>query len=529
PQNETITFCFINDAGQKVYKNVTKTGAYGSTYSYKPKVPWYDSLSSASQAELTGKYNIPKRIITVHYTRRQAEFTLYFVDDRGNLLGSQTHHSYEGLSYHFNLPHYNYLVLVNSKLQSFGGEYKAPRIAAVIEYKHIPAYLTVNLSIDGQIQNSAVFDGYWGDSYYYPISPLGLSYLTPYPGYSYVSGRFNAIYNSVTLNYYYVRSTVTLNLYGTNGAYLTSYSQSGEYGQPWSFNLPSWIGNYQLAMNSNQSGYFDISNQSYTIYYTEVVKSQPPKSSHYSFPYPQVGTVPWLVKEGMTEYGDNPATMKQYLEYAYAGNPSIEAKVAAEYHDSKPAPYYGAMSVGNSPLAQQLQQYRKTTQVAIKQYEKYLKSETTQSKNTGTKSSPSSNNLLKSLGLTTILSLMALGLAKLGNVGGGTAGDNIWIAGLSLLEAAGKGDLKKNPVGAVGQLTADFGISWATSTITGAITDAGIGGAVGGPLGVAIGFGVGVIFDTAISNSGDTDTIYDDQLVSGLDRSGTSAEDFGGN
>ncbi|MFC4652188.1 hypothetical protein ACFO26_04640 [Lactococcus nasutitermitis] len=39
-----------------------------------------------------------------------------------------------------------------------------------------------------------------------------------------------------------------------------SVSQSGEYGQAWNFNLPSWIGNYQLAMNANQSGNFGLSN-----------------------------------------------------------------------------------------------------------------------------------------------------------------------------------------------------------------------------------------------------------------------------
>ncbi|MFC4652186.1 hypothetical protein ACFO26_04630, partial [Lactococcus nasutitermitis] len=330
--------------------------------------------SSASQAELTGKYNIPKRIITVHYTRRQAEITLYFIDDRGQLLGHQTYHNYENNEYLLSPPHYPYLSLVNTKLQTLKGTYSHPQTTIIIEYKHIPAYLTVNLSIDGQVQSSTVFDGYWGDSYYYPISPLGVNYLMPYPGYSYVSGRFNAIYNSVTLNYYYVRSTVTLNLYGTDGTYLTSYSQSGEYGQLWSFNLPSWIGNYQLAMNANQSGNFGLSNQSYTLYYSQVVpvatqvdytvrttrKKKVPKRTGLT-------EAQYMSKEGMLEYGDDSSTMKQYLEYAYMNEPVLEEKVATEYHDSKPAPYYGVMSVGNSTIAQNLRTTRQTVTNVVKQ------------------------------------------------------------------------------------------------------------------------------------------------------------------
>lgn len=516
PIKESITFRFINDAGQPVYKTTTVTGYYGDFYSYTPKVPWYDSLSYASQKKIVGKYNQPKTDIVVHYTRRQSQIDLYFVDDRGKFLGHQIQTSFEGLSYHFNLPHYPYLELVNSKLQNFTGTYTVPRVAIVIQYKHIPAYLNINLNVGGVNQNTTTFDGYWGDYYYYPFSPLALPYLTPYPGYNHVSGQFSNIWNTVNLNYNYVTTSVTLNLYGTDGHYLTSYTEYGHYGQNWSFNLPAWIGDYQLAMNSYESGSFGLSNQSYTIYYTKVVRVavKAPQAPTLATA-PKVGTMPWYVKEGMLEYGNNASTMKQYEEYAYAGNPALEAKVAAEYHD------YGPMSVGNSSIAKQIQQYRKTTQTAVQQYEKQLKSEATKSKN--------SNNLWKSLGLTTLMSLITLGLTKLGNIGGGAAGDNIWTAGLGLLVAAAKGDLKKDPTGTVGQLTADAGISWATGAVTSAITDAGIGGAVGGPIGLAVGFGIGVIFDTAVSNSGNTYTIYDEQLVSGLDRSGTSAEDFGGN
>ncbi|MFC4652189.1 hypothetical protein ACFO26_04645 [Lactococcus nasutitermitis] len=75
----------------------------------------------------------------------------------------------------------------------------------------------------------------------------------------------------------------------------------------------------------------------------------------------------YMSKEGMLEYGDDPSTMKQYLEYAYMNEPVLEEKVATEYHDSKPAPYYGAMSVGNSPLAQNLRATRQTVTGVIKQ------------------------------------------------------------------------------------------------------------------------------------------------------------------
>lgn len=368
PIQTTLTLHFVNDAGQQVYSPVTLTGSYNSLYSYSPQIPWYDSLTYVNQKKITGKYTQPKTDITVQYTRRQSQLDLYEVDDRGNLLGHQTHMSFEGLKYNINLPKYKYLRLVNSKLQHFTGNFDSPKLSAVVEYEHIPAHLNVKVNVGGTTEGTIQFDGYWGDKFYFPVSPIAALYLTPYPGYNHVSGSFANVWNTINLNYNYITTRVTLNLYGTNGAYLTSYTEYGHYGQNWGFSLPSWIGNYQLAMNSYQSGQFGFSNQSYNIYYTQVVRVATQTTTYVKKPA-QMTTAEyrrWTSKMGMLEYGDD-SSKKLYLEYAYMNEPTLEAKVATEYHDTKPAPYYGALSVGNSSIAQSLRSTRQAVTNVVKQ------------------------------------------------------------------------------------------------------------------------------------------------------------------
>lgn len=272
PQKCTVTFKFINDINQTVYQNKTITGSYNDSYTYNPEVPWFDSLTYASQKKITGKYNQPKTDITVHYTRRQAQLDLYFVDDRGHLLGHQSYKSYEGLKYNINLPHYRYLELVNSNLQHFTGIYKSPIMGGVIEYKHIPAELRINFKIDGVTQKTSIVKGYWGDAYSLEIPQINVPYLIPRPGVRYISGHFWQLYNTYDINYYYISSSVTLNLYGNDGTFLTSIQQSGKYGTWWSFNLPQQIGDYLLEANSTQSGQFGLYNQSYNVYYAHLVQ-----------------------------------------------------------------------------------------------------------------------------------------------------------------------------------------------------------------------------------------------------------------
>jgi len=270
PIQESVTFQFIDDAGHEVYKPHTIYGKYGSNYSYTPPVPWYDHLTYAEQKTITGKYGIEKAVITVHYTRLQAQVDVYAVDDRKNILWEHTFKGYENEEYGVIMPSFQYLQIVNPKLQRFTGRYIAPNTVILVEYKHIPAHLLVNTNVDGVTQYTMQFDGYWGDDFYYPINPVDEPYLVPYPGYDHVNGKFWNIWNTLNENYYYLQTTVYINLYGTDGTYLTTYSQTGEFGQSWEFDLPDVIGDYELADNAVWSGVYGYSDQYFDAYYEEI-------------------------------------------------------------------------------------------------------------------------------------------------------------------------------------------------------------------------------------------------------------------
>ncbi|MFC4651752.1 hypothetical protein ACFO26_02390, partial [Lactococcus nasutitermitis] len=176
--------------------------------SYKPKVPWYDSLSSASQAELTGKYNIPKRIITVHYTRRQAELSVIDADNWGIVLNQYTLRGYENQSFVVPNPTYWYLKIINPALQSLKGVYNSPRVEIGVVYEHFKTTVIVNYySTTGIFLGSNSSTGYAGNSYGFE-APVSMGYydLVSAENYSGLYGPQNQVIN---VYYYYNPPIIT--------------------------------------------------------------------------------------------------------------------------------------------------------------------------------------------------------------------------------------------------------------------------------------------------------------------------------
>ncbi|MGY3735250.1 MucBP domain-containing protein [Lactococcus taiwanensis] len=265
PIKEHITFHFVNDAGQKVYTSKTIMGTYGSAYHFQPSVPWYDSLTYASQKNITGKYSQPKTDITVHYTRRQASVTIIDKDNWGNTIKIYTLKSYEGLHYRSVSPYYWWL---NCTLVLVSGEYRHPKQTIIVKYNHIPAYVNVTLTLDGQPCVRLKLMGYLNQWRTYHIPNLNDPWLIPYPGQTTMRWYFSTVNNSVTIPYTHIVSNVTFNYYGTNGIYLgTSGGISHWAGTVNHYSVPNELGYYDLIGGSYYSVFWQKYNQVVNVYY----------------------------------------------------------------------------------------------------------------------------------------------------------------------------------------------------------------------------------------------------------------------
>ncbi|RZI49627.1 MucBP domain-containing protein [Lactococcus kimchii] len=268
PQKCTVTFKFINDINQTVYQNKTITGSYNDSYTYNPEVPWFDSLTYASQKKITGKYNQPKTDITVHYTRRQASITVIDKDDWGKILETRTFTSYENYPYRIENPSYWNLTLQNPAQKVLTGIYRQPKATITVIYKHIPAYVHTTLDLDNRpIGVTTVNQGWLGYNYFFHIPNENDPYLTPYPGPNTISGYFNQTQIYRIINYYHITTSVTFYYIGTDGEPLGSAVVSGWYGTGFTYNVPASFGDYYIEGGTTYTGGFANYNQSVNVYY----------------------------------------------------------------------------------------------------------------------------------------------------------------------------------------------------------------------------------------------------------------------
>lgn len=228
PQKESITFKFVNDAGQQVYKNETISGNYGDDYSYKPAIPWFDSLTYASQKDITGVYKQPKTTITVHYTRRQSTIVVIDKDDRGNLLRRYTLRGYEGNSYRAISPSYSNLILANSAQHILSGTYNKPNQTIPVLYKHFKTSVTfIYYGTNGARLGSNKISGWCGTTYSYSVpSRFGYYYLN---GGTHYSGTYKNYNQTVNVSYYYNPPVIHTTSHGS-GRGSGSHSSSGKSG-----------------------------------------------------------------------------------------------------------------------------------------------------------------------------------------------------------------------------------------------------------------------------------------------------------
>lgn len=208
PQKCTVTFKFINDINQTVYQNKTITGSYNDSYTYNPEVPWFDSLTYASQKKITGKYNQPKTDITVHYTRRQAQIVVVDIDNWGNILNQYILNGYEGNTFVVHNPSYWYLKIVNKSLQTIKGTYETPKTIISVLYNHFKTNVSVNYySLNGMFLGSTSKSGYAGTTYAFQ-APLSMGYYNLIGTRTY-SGYFGAENKVIDIYYKYNPPIIT--------------------------------------------------------------------------------------------------------------------------------------------------------------------------------------------------------------------------------------------------------------------------------------------------------------------------------
>jgi hypothetical protein len=268
PITSSIMVFFVDDVGHEVYSPVNLEGRYGELYSVVPNVPWTDQLTYASQTRITGSFGIGKQVITVYYTRLEAQLTVQAMDDWGNLLTTLHYRGYLGDTYTVNMPSYWYLKIENPAYQKFSGTYLQQNNEMYIIYDHIPAVLHVNVNVEGQTTWSQDFDGFLNVPYGFPIASYSAYYLTPNPGPSWISGTFTSTWSVQNYNYYYVRSTITITYVGSDGTYLGSETFSGIAGQGFGFTFARDMGRFTLPYPSSLSGTYTGYNQNFVIRYS---------------------------------------------------------------------------------------------------------------------------------------------------------------------------------------------------------------------------------------------------------------------
>ncbi len=310
PIKESITFRFVNDAGQQVYAPKTITGAYGSYFSYTPQVPWYDSLTYASQKKIVGRYSQPKTDIVVHYTRRQSQINVVDIDNWGNILKQYTLSGYEGNTFISNSPYYWYLRIANSSLITLRGTYKMPKASMAILYNHFKTTITVRYyGVNGTFLDSSSNTGFAGDSYGFQ-APLSIGYYNLVSNQNY-SGYFGAQNKVINIYYSYnppvTTYTVSKEVTTTTGKYVPVKVKMN-FDEP----MSEWTTEMkEMYFRYGKATFTDPSSKEYRNFYTTVYKWEG-ITTHYTTTETKTKTATgsggtnndsgnWLVDEGKSQ------------------------------------------------------------------------------------------------------------------------------------------------------------------------------------------------------------------------------------
>ena len=263
-------FIFEDENGKQVATPQTISGNVESSYDFISPQIRYLKIVNPKQQIISGKYSTQKQTIIVRYTHLKAILQVYGVDDRGNRVYHKDFTGVEGNQKSIKLPVIKNLQLKNAKYKNFSTTLNAQNKVMIVLYNHIKTKLTVNLRIDGKVQSAFSVTGYLGDHFSMKVPLLHESYLTG--GTNKISGTYTKTNQTANVDYRYVHSTITFNLYDSAGDYITSRSISGEYGQYFDYTLPAYVYDsygydYYPEFNTNQIGYFGVQNESYDVVY----------------------------------------------------------------------------------------------------------------------------------------------------------------------------------------------------------------------------------------------------------------------
>ncbi|WP_313309767.1 MucBP domain-containing protein [Lactococcus taiwanensis] len=263
-------FIFEDENGKQVAQPQTISGDVDSSYNVVAPYVKYLKISNPKQRILSGKYSTQKQTVIVKYTHLKAKLTVYGVDDRGNQVNHQVFTGLEGDTKTVQMPKFRTLQLKNGKYQHFATRLNSQNQTIFVLYKHIKSTLTVNLKVDGVIKSRFSVTGFIGDSFFMKVPASKNSALVG--GVSQISGHYNQVHQTYDVNYHYVRSTITFNLYDSAGDYITTRTISGEYGKRFDYTLPAYVWDdygyhYYPQFNIHQTGYFGAHNESHDVTY----------------------------------------------------------------------------------------------------------------------------------------------------------------------------------------------------------------------------------------------------------------------
>ena len=263
-------FIFEDENGKQVAEPQTISGDVDSSYNFVAPYVKYLKISNPKQRILSGKYSTQKQTLIVKYTHLKAKLDVYGVDDRGNQVNHQVFTGLEGDTKTVQMPKFSTLQMKNGKYQHFTTRLNSQNQTIFVLYKHIKSTLTVNLKVDGVIKSHFSVTGFIGDSFSMTVPTSKNSALVG--GVSQISGHYNQVHQTYDVNYHYVRSTITFNLYDSAGDYIATRTISGEYGKRFDYTLPAYVWDnygyhYYPQFNTHQTGYFGAHNESHEVTY----------------------------------------------------------------------------------------------------------------------------------------------------------------------------------------------------------------------------------------------------------------------
>lgn len=263
-------FIFEDENGEQVAQPQTISGDVDSSYNVVAPYVKYLKISNPKQRILSGKYSTQKQTVIVKYTHLKAKLTVYGVDDRGNQVNHQVFTGLEGDTKTVQMPKFRTLQLKNGKYQHFTTRLNSQNQTIFVLYKHIKSTLTVNLKVDGVIKSHFSVTGFIGDSFFMKVPTSKNSALVG--GINQISGHYNQVHQTYDVNYHYVRSTITFNLYDSAGDYITTRTISDEYGKRFDYTLPAYVWDdygyhYYPQFNRHMTGYFGAHNESHDVIY----------------------------------------------------------------------------------------------------------------------------------------------------------------------------------------------------------------------------------------------------------------------